>query len=67
MAQIRLRPKFQEDGTTPNTDDPGVYYYYRFPVNYRMPMDGVGAEKINRLERNHLYDIESTIKSWEPG
>jgi|BioPla2DNA2_1021312.scaffolds.fasta_scaffold04184_5 hypothetical protein len=62
MAQIRLRPKFQEDGTTPNTDDPGVYYYYRFPVNYRMPMDGVGAEKINRLERNHLYDIESTIK-----
>ncbi len=61
MAQIRLRPKFQEDGTTPNTDDPGVYYYYRFPVNYRMPMDGVGAEKINRLERNHLYDIESTI------
>ncbi|HHU25577.1 MAG TPA: hypothetical protein GXZ56_03030 [Bacteroidales bacterium] len=60
-VRIKLRPKFLEDGTTPNTDDPGVYYYYRFPVNYRMPMDGMGAEKINRLERNHLYDIVTTI------
>lgn len=61
FTRIRLRPKFKEDGVTPNTDDLGHYYYYRFPVNYRLPMDGVTADKINRLERNHLYDIVSKI------
>lgn len=39
-------------------------YYYRIPVNYRMPLPGMTPEQkegLYRLQRNHLYDIISSI------
>lgn len=60
MVKIKLRPTLDANGQ-PNTADPGKDYFYKFPVNYRMPMGGVSQEKLNRLERNHLYDIVTTI------
>lgn len=60
MVKIKLRPTLDANGQ-PNTADPGKDYFYKFPVNYRMAMGGVTADKLNKLERNHLYDIVTTI------
>ncbi len=74
LMKIRMRPldssgnpiKIDSQGN-PTTDgsgieDPGREYFYRLPINYRMDMDGVPTEKIGKLERNHLYDIRTTIE-----
>ena len=39
-------------------------YYYRIPVNYRMPLPDMTDEEktgIRKLQRNYLYDIVSSI------
>lgn len=75
MVRVKLRPVDQDgkpyyidpqgkvvpEGTPGSVLDPGRDYYYRLPINYRKAMDGVPADKLNKLERNHLYDIYTTI------
>lgn len=47
----------------------GVYgdakpYYYRIPVNYRLPLPGMNDKEksgLYKVQRNHLYDIVSSI------
>lgn len=56
MLRIKLRPKKHTAGDT------GTYYYYRIPINYRKVMDGVPEERLNKVERNYLYDIVTTIQ-----
>lgn len=39
-------------------------YYYRIPVNYRLPLPGMNDEEkagLYKVQRNHLYDIVSSI------
>lgn len=56
ILRLKLRPKQHEPGDT------GQYYYYRLPINYRQPMDGVPAERLQKVERNYLYDVVTTIE-----
>ncbi|MBR8704110.1 hypothetical protein IX315_001788 [Porphyromonas levii] len=57
MLRIRLIPQ------NPREDDKdGQYYYYRIPINYRKVMDDVPAERLNKVERNYLYDIVTKIE-----
>ncbi|MBR8774355.1 hypothetical protein IX306_001482 [Porphyromonas levii] len=56
MLRIKLRP------TKYTAGDTGTYYYYRIPINYRKVMDGVPEERLNKVERNYLYDIVTTIQ-----
>lgn len=40
-------------------------YYYRIPVNYRFPIASMTEEQkqgLRKLQRNHLYDVVSTIE-----
>lgn len=37
-------------------------YYYRIPVNYRLPVEGVEDTELHQLKRNHLYDITTNIE-----
>ncbi|MGR4859360.1 fimbrial protein [Bacteroides pyogenes] len=40
-------------------------YYYRIPVNYRFPTGEMTEEQkagLRKIERNHLYDIVSSVK-----
>lgn len=74
MVKLKLRP-VTEDGQpyyinkegkltldpTDAEEDTGRDYFYRLPINFRKEMDGVPTEKLNKLERNHLYDIYTTI------
>ncbi|MDD7438086.1 MAG: fimbrial protein [Bacteroidales bacterium] len=47
----------------------GVYgenkpYYYRVPINYRLPLPGMNDQEkagLYKVQRNHLYDIVSSI------
>lgn len=75
VVRVKLRPvdkdgkpyyvdaegKVVPEGTDGSILDPGRDYFYRLPINYRKTMDGVPTEKLNKLERNHLYDIYTTI------
>lgn len=75
VVRVKLRPldkdgkpyyvdaqgKVVPEGTLGSELDPGRDYFYRLPINFRKEMDGVPTEKLNKLERNHLYDIYTTI------
>ncbi|MBR8713568.1 fimbrial protein [Porphyromonas levii] len=56
MLRIKLIPEKANDG------DPGKYYYYKLPINYRKSMDGVSDERLHKIERNYLYDVVTSIE-----
>lgn len=37
-------------------------YYYRIPINYRLPVTGVEEAELYQLKRNYLYDISTNIE-----
>lgn len=56
MLRIKLIPE------KANVGDPGKYYYYKLPINYRKSMDGVSDERLHKIERNYLYDVVTSIE-----
>lgn len=57
-AVLKLRIKGDQTGKESDT-------YYSVPLNYLVPKDGMTPEEIagiSKLQRNHLYDIECSIK-----
>lgn len=54
--KLTMRPK--EAAAT----DPWFNYYYRIPVNYRKTLGEVKDEMLHKLERNHLYDVLTSIE-----
>ena len=54
--KLTMRPK--EAAAT----DSWVDYYYRIPVNYRKALGDVTDEMLHKLERNHLYDVLTSIE-----
>lgn len=54
--KLTMRPK--EAAAT----DSWVDYYYRIPVNYRKALGEVTDEMLHKLERNHLYDVLTSIE-----
>lgn len=54
--KLSMRPKEAK------ADDPWVNYYYRIPVNYRKALGDVTDEMLHKLERNHLYDVLTSIE-----
>ena len=53
--KLTMRPK--EAAAT----DEWVNYYYRIPVNYRKALGEVTDTMLHKLERNHLYDVVTSI------
>lgn len=74
LIKVKMRPvdeqgnpyKLDEQGNVvtngSGTVDPGRDYFYRLPINYRMEMDEVPTDRLNKLERNYLYDIHTAIE-----
>lgn len=59
MVKLTLKAK-DASGTYGDEKD----YFYRIPVNYRMPVPGMADEEkagLYKLQRNYLYDIVSSI------
>lgn len=54
--KLTMRPKEAK------ADDPWVDYYYRIPVNYRKALGEVTEAMLHKLERNHLYDVLTSIE-----
>ena len=54
--KLTMRPKEAK------TDDPWYNYYYRIPVNYRKALGKVTDAMLHKLERNHLYDVLTSIE-----
>lgn len=54
--KLSMRPKDAK------ADDPWVNYYYRIPVNYRKALGKVTEDMLHKLERNHLYDVVTSIE-----
>ena len=54
--KLTMRPKEAKD------EDPWVNYYYRIPVNYRKALGEVTEAMLHKLERNHLYDVLTSIE-----
>lgn len=54
--KLTMRPKEAKDS------DPWINYYYRIPVNYRKALGEVTDEMLHKLERNHLYDVLTSIE-----
>lgn len=54
--KLTMRPKEAKD------EDPWVDYYYRIPVNYRKALGEVTEAMLHKLERNHLYDVLTSIE-----
>lgn len=54
--KLSMRPK-----EAAATDD-WVDYYYRIPVNYRKALGDVTEDMLYKLERNHLYDVLTSIE-----
>lgn len=54
--KLSMRPKEAK------ADDPWVNYYYRIPVNYRKALGEVTDAMLHKLERNHLYDVLTSIE-----
>ena len=54
--KLKMRPKEAKDS------DPWVDYYYRIPVNYRKALGEVKEDMLHKLERNHLYDVLTSIE-----
>lgn len=54
--KLSMRPK--EAAATAKWVD----YYYRIPVNYRKALGEVTDAMLHKLERNHLYDVLTSIE-----
>lgn len=54
--KLTMRP---EEAKDPN---PWVDYYYRIPVNYRKALGEVTDKMLHKIERNHLYDVLTSIE-----
>lgn len=54
--KLTMRPEEAKD------PDPWVDYYYRIPVNYRKALGEVTEDMLHKLERNHLYDVLTSIE-----
>ncbi|MBR8704049.1 hypothetical protein [Porphyromonas levii] len=54
--KLTMRPKDAKDS------DRWVDYYYRIPVNYRKALGEVTEDMLHKLERNHLYDVLTSIE-----
>ena len=54
--KLTMRPK--EAADTARWND----YYYRIPVNYRKALGEVTEDMLHKLERNHLYDVLTSIE-----
>ena len=54
--KLSMRPK--EAAATAKWVD----YYYRIPVNYRKALGKVTDAMLHKLERNHLYDVLTSIE-----
>ncbi|WP_418312768.1 hypothetical protein [Porphyromonas sp.] len=54
--KLSMRPKDAK------ADDAWVNYYYRIPVNYRKALGEVKENMLHKLERNHLYDVLTSIE-----
>lgn len=54
--KLTMRPEGAKD------PDPWVNYYYRIPVNYRKALGKVTEDMLHKLERNHLYDVLTSIE-----
>ena len=54
--KLTMRPKEAK------ADDPWYNYYYRIPVNYRKALGKVTDAMLHKLERNHLYDVLTSIE-----
>ena len=54
--KLSMRPK--EAADTARWND----YYYRIPVNYRKALGEVTEDMLHKLERNHLYDVLTSIE-----
>ncbi|WP_461484499.1 fimbrial tip adhesin FimD [Porphyromonas asaccharolytica] len=57
---LRLKLTMRPKGAA--ATDPWVDYYYRIPVNYRKALGDVTDEMLHKLERNHLYDVLTSIE-----
>lgn len=57
---LRLKLTLRPQGAAET--DPWVDYYYRIPVNYRKALGDVTDEMLHKLERNHLYDVLTSIE-----
>ncbi|WP_297174468.1 hypothetical protein [uncultured Porphyromonas sp.] len=54
--KLTMRPKEAKD------EDRWYDYYYRIPVNYRKALGDVTEDMLYKLERNHLYDVLTSIE-----
>lgn len=54
--KLTMRPKEAK------AEDSWVNYYYRIPVNYRKALGEVTDKMLHKLERNHLYDVLTSIE-----
>ena len=54
--KLTMRPKEAK------AEDSWVNYYYRIPVNYRKALGEVKEDMLHKLERNHLYDVLTSIE-----
>lgn len=57
---LRLKLTMRPKGAA--ATDPWVNYYYRIPVNYRKALGEVTDAMLHKLERNHLYDVLTSIE-----
>ena len=57
---LRLKLTMRPEGAA--ATDPWVNYYYRIPVNYRKALGEVTDAMLHKLERNHLYDVLTSIE-----
>lgn len=57
---LRLKLTLRPQGAAET--DPWVDYYYRIPVNYRKALGEVTDDMLHKLERNHLYDVLTSIE-----
>ena len=57
---LRLKLTMRPKGAA--ATDPWVNYYYRIPVNYRKALGEVTEDMLHKLERNHLYDVLTSIE-----
>lgn len=66
MLKIAFKAEIgkESDGVIPKYGDP-KYYFYKIPISPRMAkpsMSEQDKEKLFKIERNHIYDITSSIQ-----
>ena len=57
---LRLKLTMRPEGAAATAN--WVDYYYRIPVNYRKALGEVTDKMLHKLERNHLYDVLTSIE-----